>query len=165
MNSNWLKAVIIVSLALNCMVAGGLTYKYFFEQSSEIKPEEPLKQSVLPMDFSPRIRNARRGFQKDVWDERSMIQQEQDRLVEFLMQETPDRKKINETLETISRNQAQVQQLVLDQILKEIQDLSPEQKMLYLSNIKSRMRCGKMFGMGRGRGRRDGRGRRNFPPK
>jgi len=39
-------------------------------------------------------------------------------------------------------NQAQVQQLVLDQILKEIQDLSPEQKMLYLSNIKGMLLTG-----------------------
>jgi len=166
MNSNWLKTVIIISLALNFMVAGGLTYKNFFVQKIEGQPEKPLEQDTSSIDFSPQIRNGRRGFGNRIRPERMRIQEEQDKLVELLMQEPPDRKKINEALEKVNKAQARVKQMVLEQILKEIQGLSPEQRKLYLSRIKMGMVRKGMFGMGRGRGRGDGwRKKRNFLQK
>ena len=166
MNSNWLKIIIIISLALNCMVAGGLTYKYFFVQKTEEQPEEPLKQDTSSIDFSPQVRDDRRGLGNRIRPERMRIQGEQDKLVELLMQEPPDRKKINEALEKVNKAQARVKQMVLEQILKEIQGLSPEQRKLYLSRIKMGMVRKGMFGMGRGRGRGDGwRKKRNFLQK
>ena len=151
MNSNWLKTVLIISLVLNCMVAGGLTYKYFFVQKTEGQTEKPLKQDTSSIDFPPQIRNGRRGFGNKIRPERMRIQEEQDKLVELLMREPPDRRMINEALETISRTQAEVQRLTVDRILKEIQNLPPEQKVAYIAKIKRRMRHKGMFGMGRGR--------------
>ena len=163
MNSNWLKTVLIISLALNFMVAGGLTYKNFFVQKIEGQPEKPLEQDTSSIDFSPQIRNGRRGFGNRIRPERMRIQEEQDKLVELLMQDPPDRRKINEALETISRTQAEVQQLTIDRILKEIQNLPPEQKMAYIAKLKRRMRHKGMFGMGRGRHKAGGWRKRMNP--
>ena len=76
--------------------------------------------------------------------------------MELLIQDTPDREKINTQLEALSKTQAAVQHVVLDQILKEIQTLNPEQKKTFLANLKEGMRFKGMFGMGRGLGRGDG---------
>ena len=157
MNSNWLKTVLIISLVLNCMVAGGLTYKYFFVQKTEGQQEEPLTQDTSYIDFSPQIRNGRRGFGNKIRPERMRIQEEQDKLVELLMQEPPDRRKIDEALETISRTQTEVQRLTVDRILKEVQNLPPEQKMPYIAKIKRRMRHKGMYSMGRDRHKGSGR--------
>jgi uncharacterized membrane protein len=151
MNSKWLKILFVISLVLNCMVAGALTYKYFFEEP-RIKPlKETSEQIIAPIDFPQRIRDERRSFQRRMRQERMRIQKEQDRLVDFLMQDPLDRREIHRTLEQLHKVQGEVQQLVLQQILKEVLNLSPEQKALYLSNIKMGMVRKGMFGMGRRR--------------
>lgn len=156
MNSQWLKILFVISLVLNSMFAGALTYKYFFEESS-IKPlKENSEQIIAPIDFSQRIRDERRSFQKRLRQERMRIQKEQGKLVDYLMRDPLDRREIHRTLEKLHKVQGEAQQLVLQQILKEVLNLSPEQKALYLSNIKMGMVRKGMFGMGRRRHKNKG---------
>lgn len=168
MNSSLLKAVFVVSLGLNCMIAGGLTYKYFFTAKNEGAYERPLSRRLPGRDLSPGIRKRGRGLGRRMRQERMEIGQMQDRLVELLIQAEPDRTEINAMLEEIRQSRAKLQQFIMDRILNEIRDLTLEQKRAYLSNLKGSMRGRGMMGMGKGKGRRKGGGRRqnrNFPPQ
>lgn len=161
MNSPWIKSIFILSLVLNCMVAGAVTYKYIFSRPYTAQ------QDVLPQQGIEHGRghllseDARRELKGQIRNERARIQEAQDRLMDILKQENPDRDKINAELASITTTQSGVQNMVMDKVLKELQTLPPDQRAEYLSKLRDAMCFRGMFGMGRGMGGRGDGCRKN----
>jgi len=168
MNSVWFKTILVLSLACNCMIAGAFTYKYFIGPQTQQLPAGPGgPQPQAGRLLSP---EARQELQGKITPVRQQIQDDRNRIVELLKQDTPDRLQIDAALASISTRQSKIQSMVMDRIVQELQTMTPEQKAQYLSAMKD-ARCWRgMFGMGRGMGRGRGHweGRRNhggLPPQ
>jgi uncharacterized membrane protein len=168
MNSVWLKTILVLSLACNCMIAGAFTYKYFIGPQAQQAPAGPGQQQLQSGRLlSP---EARQELQGKITPVRQQIQDDRNRIVELLRQDTPDRRQIDAALALMSTRQANIQSIVMDRIIQELQTMTPEQKTRYLADMQD-PRCWRgMFGMGRGkeRGRGHGEGRRGrqaVPPQ
>jgi len=92
MNTTWLKTAFVLSLVLNCMAAGGVTYKYFFAPQGDqtvLRDKRPARVHLLGRD-------ARRQPRDRLSGEREHISSAQEELLTLLMQEPPDRDQIKE---------------------------------------------------------------------
>lgn len=158
MNALWLKIIFIASLSLNCMVAGGLAYRYVFGREAAPVAEEALPPEAAPLDLPAQVRSARRGLSMQLQQARVNLMQDRDNLLNLLIQEPPDMAAINAAVDSLSSRQTAIEKQVLGQIIKEIQGLPPEQKTAYLAGLRGRMHRHGMLGMQRGRhgGRRPG---------
>jgi len=95
----------------------------------------------------------RRGMQDKIAPERQKIQQAREKIVELLRQDNPDREQVYREISTIAASQAAIQRIVMDQLMQNLQTLSPEQKAAYLDRMKNPLFWHSAFGKGRGRGR------------
>lgn len=156
MNALWLKIVFIVSLSLNCMIAGGLAYRYAFEREPAPVNEEALPPEIA--DLPAQVRSARRGLGMQLRQARMDLIQDRANLLNLLIQEPPDMAAINTAVDSLSSRQAAIEKQVLGQIIKEIHGLPPEQKTAYLKGLRGRMHRHGKFGLRPGRqgGRRPG---------
>jgi hypothetical protein len=93
------------------------------------------------------------------------MQQQRNELAQLLMQQPPDRQKIEEKVKALNDQQGKIQQAVVVQILSETSSMTQDQKRLYLSSIQGRMCQPDMMGRcGRGPGFRGRMGfGRNMP--
>jgi len=156
--TRWMKTWLLVSLALNCMVAGGLTYRYIAGgETGGIATEVP-GEAQAPVVLPRQIYEERQGIGRKIRTLNMAAEKKQDRLIELLAQDPVDRKKINETIAEINRIQSDLQQMAVERLIREAGSLRPEQKKLYLENFMMyKNRCG----MGRRPGGRSGAGRRD----
>ncbi len=158
MKDTWLKIILIFSLAVNFAVLGALGYplaKQYWGNRTEL----PAIQEIQSKDVPSQVLQSRSDFQKKLWQERIQVRDERDQLAQLLMEQPPDRQKIQEKIRAISSIQGKIQQTVVDQILAETAAMPPEQRRLYLSNIQGRMcqgRCGRGPRFGGGMGRMNG---------
>jgi len=153
MNSLWFKALFVLSLALNCVIAGGLFYKYFAVPHSLEQMQKPLAGSNLLHTLPPHVRTQRKGLYKQIKDLKWKIGKDREELFNLLSKTPPEREKITALVDVISRKQAAMQHTITNRILEDLQHVSPEQKDAYLSMLKKRMFREK-------RGRRMGRGKK-----
>ncbi|MCX8043617.1 MAG: periplasmic heavy metal sensor [Desulfobacterota bacterium] len=151
MNSVWIKILLVFSLACNCTIAGALTYKYFF--APEQPPPMPGQQLPPGGLFGPEVRLEMR---KKIEPLRRHIQEARARIVELLRADTPDREKIYREIDAISASQASIQRAVMDQLIQDLQRMTPEQKTAYLDAMKDQRFWRGVFGKGRGRHGRQG---------
>ena len=163
MNSPWLKTILVLSLACNCMIAGALAYKYFIGPQTQRLSGDLRRQPLQPGPLlSPEEQQELQGKIKPV---RQQIQDDRNRIVELLKQDAPDRQQIDSALALMSTRQAAIQSMVMDRIIQELQTMAPGQRARYLAAMKD-PRCWRgmlRMGHGRGQGRGHREGRRSHP--
>jgi Spy/CpxP family protein refolding chaperone len=159
MQNTWLKISFIFSLAVNCAVLGALGYplarQYWGRGMQQAQlPEMPDEK------FSPQVLQARADFRDRLWKQRMDIQKQREELTLLLMEQPPDKKKIEEKVRAISALQGTIQAETVEQILKETAAMTPEQRKEYLGTIRGLM-CpqGMRGGCGKGPGFRGRMGR------
>jgi len=158
MKETWLKIILIFSLAVNFSVLGALGYP-LAKQYWGTRTEPAALQEIPPQDVPPQVLQSRADFQKKLRQERARVQAERDQLASLLLDQPPDKQKIQEIIQAISIIQGKIQQAVVEQILAETAAMPPEQRKLYLSNIQGRMcqgQCGRGPRFGGRRGRMNG---------
>jgi len=163
MKDIWLKSCFIFSLAVNFAVLGALGYplarQYWGERVETARiPEMP------DTAFPPQVLQSRADFRNRLRQERSGIQKQREELSLLLMEQPPDKQKIREKLRAITAQQGKIQEATVEQILQETAAMTPQQREVYLGNIRGMM-CpkGMLGGCGRGAGFRGRRGRGNGP--
>ena len=145
MNAPWLKALLIVSLIANCLVAGFLTRHWLIGQ--------PTVASV-PAGPVDRPAAARRGLGPAFHTHQSENIRLRQRLIGLLAQTPPDRERIYALIEEMSRSQAAMQRVVADRIMRDLRDLSPAARTAYLDDLARRMHGHHHDTHGPGNGRR-----------
>ena len=164
MNSTWVKIVLIVSLGLNCMVAGALGFSYF-------------RNMPLGRFFDHRPAAGRPGFfnmlppknlaaHQQLRDKMAVMRRDigaaKDSLLDQLAAPEPDRGRIEAQLGAINALQADMERTTMEQMLQDIQSLPPDKRAEFIRDIRQNMYY---RGHGMGRGGRGGRhGQSHFPP-
>jgi len=163
MKDTWLKISFIFSLAVNCAVLGALGYplarQYWVSGSESARiPEMPAE------NVSAQVLQSREDFRSRLWQERLTIRKEREELSLLLMEQPPDKQKIQGKIRDITARQEKIQEATVEQILRETAAMTPQQRKVYLENIQGMM-CpkGMMGGCGRGPGFRGRMGRGNGP--
>jgi hypothetical protein len=162
MKGIWLKISFIFSLAVNCAVLGALGYPLARQYWTDGK--EPAPIPGMPAENIPaQVLQSRADFRSRLWQERLSIRKEREELAGLLMEQPPDKQRIQEKIRTITALQGKIQEATVGQILQETAAMAPEQRKLYLENIRGMMcpksmlgGCGKGGRMGGGMGRGNG---------
>ena len=163
MKDTWLKISFIFSLAVNCAVLGALGYP--LAQQYWISGSEPARIPEMPAEkFPPQVLQSRAEFRNRLWQERSGIQKQREQLALLLMEQPPDKQKIQEKIRAITALQGKIQEATVAQILQETAAMTPQQREVYLGNIQGMM-CpkGMRGGCGKGPGFKGRMGRGNRP--
>ena len=163
MKDTWLKISFIFSLAVNCAVLGALGYP--LAQQYWISGSEPARIPEMPAEkFPPQVLQSRAEFRNRLWQERSGIQKQREQLALLLMEQPPDKQKIQEKIRAITALQGKIQEATVAQILQETAAMTPQQREVYLGNIQGMM-CpkGMRGGCGKGPGVKGRMGRGNGP--
>jgi len=150
MKDTWLKISFIFSLAVNCAVLGALGYplarQYWGRGMEQAQlPEMPDEK------FSAQVLQSRADFRDRLWQQRRDIQKQREELSLLLMEQPPDKKKIEEKVRAISAQQGNIQEATIEQILKETAAMTPQQRKAYLGTIRGMM-CPKGMRGGCGKG-------------
>lgn len=153
MNSVWFKALFVLSLALNCVIAGGFFYRYFAVPNRLEQMQKPLGSSNLLQTLPLHVRTQRKGLYRQIKELKRQIGNHREELFNLLSKTPPEREKITALVDVISRKQAAMQHTITNRILEDLRHVSPGQKDAYLSMLKKRMFREKL-------GRRMGRGKK-----
>ena len=153
MNSSWWKALIIISLGFNCMIAGAVAYRYL---SGGLfgRPHGP---GHFLGDTPPQNQAAHAALREKMTASRESIHAARTRIVESAGAQTPDRTRISGELDTINKLQADMERMVIDQMLQDVQALPPEKREAFLADIQRSIFCRRGDGPGMGMGMRRGR--------
>ena len=66
MKTQWLKAALVLSLLLNCIVAGVLAHRFFVADGS-VEPEANLQEQLIQEKvLPPPVRAQRKGFGREI---------------------------------------------------------------------------------------------------
>ena len=163
MKDTWLKISFIFSLAVNCAVLGALGYP--LARQYWISGSEPARIPEMPAEqCPPQVLQSRADFRNRLWQERSGIQKQREQLALLLMEQPPDKQKIQEKIRAITALQGKIQEATVAQILQETAAMTPQQRKVYLGNIQGMM-CpkGMLGGCGKGPGFKGRMGRGNGP--
>lgn len=178
MKSSWLKVLIIVSLGLNCMIAGALAYRFLSG-----KPLGPFSGGAPPESRNPAFTSLPAGniadhelLRQKMSAVRRQMVDARGALIGLLAAPEPDRRQIDGHLDRINEMHAAMERMAVEQMLEDIQSLPPDKRADFIKNVRQSRYCrwedGHRHGHGRGRGGegrgRDGRGGRQrskqFPP-
>ncbi len=167
MNSSWWKALIIISFGLNCIIAGAISYRFLwgrpFDQFFGRPPHgRPSFMNALP----PENLAAHDRMKEKMRDGRLKINDARSELMQLLSAPAPERQRISEQLSVINAMQADMEKMVVDQMLKDVQALPPEKRQAFLVDMERGFFCRRGDGPGMGMGR-EGRGRhrpKDFSP-
>jgi len=160
MNSSWWKALIIVSLGFNCMIAGAVAYRYLWGAPFG-RPHGP---GHFLGETSPQNQAAHAALREKMAASRGNIHAARTRIIESLGAQTPDAARISSELDTITKLQADMERMAVDQMLQDVQSLPPEKRAAFLADIQRSIFCGRGDGPCRGRDDRSRHGLKNFPP-
>ena len=157
MNSSWWKTLIIVSLGLNCMIAGAIAYRFLcgrpLDQFFGVPPHgRPSFMSALP----PENLAAHAQLREKMNSGRLKIHDARSELMKQLAASAPDRQRIGEQLAAINKMQADMERMAVEQMLQDVQSLPPEKRQAFLDDLERGFffRMGDGPGMGwHGRGR------------
>jgi Spy/CpxP family protein refolding chaperone len=156
MKDTWLKISFIFSLAVNCAVLGALGYPLARQYWGIGRG--PARIPEMPAENVPaQVLQSREDFRNRLWQERLAVRKEREELAAMLAEQPPDRQKIQEKIRSITALQGKIQESTVEQILRETAAMTPDQRRIYLGNIRGMM-CPKGMMGGCGRGPRMGRG-------
>ena len=119
MKFSWWKALIILSLGLNCMIAGAVAYRYFFGGPLS-RPHGP---GTFWDDIPQQNQAAHAELREKMSASREKMHAARTRIMESLGAQTPDRTRISGELDTINKLQADMERMVIDQMLQDVQAL------------------------------------------
>jgi hypothetical protein len=169
MNSSWFKILLIISLGLNCMIAGAFVYRFVWGR--------PLQQffggpPACPAPFfsalPPKNIAAHEQLREKMMAGRRKIGETKNSLMEVMAAPNPDRRRIDEQLDAINKQQADMERMAVEQMLEDIQSLPAEKRAAFIEDIQQSMYCRRGDGPGMGwvrEGRGGGRHRpRDFQP-
>ena len=159
MNSLWLKIVLIISLGLNCMIAGACVYRFTwgsplhrFFGGSPSACKAPFLKSLPSKNIA-----AHEQLREKMMAGRQKISETKNSLMELLAATAPERKLIDERLAAINKLQADMERMAVEQMFEDIQSLPPEKRGAFIAEVQQSMYCRRGDGPGMGRGR-EGRG-------
>ena len=162
MKFSWFKALIIVSLGLNCMIAGAVVYRYFWAGTFG-RPHGP---GQFLGETSLQNQAAHAAVREKMAASRENIHSARTRIIESVGTQTPDRTLISKELDTINKLQSDMERMAVEQMLQDVQALPPEKRDAFLADLQRSMFCRMGEGPGMVRGR-DDHGRhwpKNSPP-
>jgi hypothetical protein len=164
MTSSWLKIVLIISLGLNCMIGGALAYRFVWGRplGQFFGCPPPWHRNPLFSSLPPESRTAHEQLREKMMAGRRYIAETRDSLMEALSVPDPDRKRIDEQLDAINKQQAAMERMAVEQMLLDIQSLPPEKRAAFIQDIRQSRYCRWPDGPGMGRGW-EGRGGRHGP--
>ena len=145
MNSPWLKALLIVSLIANCLVAGFLTRHWLAGQPAVIS---------VPAGPGGRQAAGQRGLGPAFHTHQSDNIRLRQRLIRLLAETPPDRERIYALIDEMARSQAAMQRVVADRIMRDLRGLSAAARTTYLNDLARRMHGHHHDAQGAGNGRR-----------
>jgi hypothetical protein len=168
MNSSWWKALIIVSLGLNCLIAGVLAYHFMWGRPFDRLFGGPPSKPPFLKNLPPENLASHALLREKMDAGRMKIHDARAELMKQLAASAPDRQLISEQLAAINKMQADMERMAVDQMLQDVQVLPPEKRQAFLDDIERGFffRRGDGPGPGMGMGR-PGRGRhraKDFPP-
>jgi|GEM_PF-3509188 len=154
MNSLWFKIVLIISLGLNCMIAGACVYRFmwgsplhrFFGESPSAC-RAPFLKALPPKNIA-----AHEQLREKMMAGRRKIGETKSNLMEVLAAPVPDRKRIDEQLAAINKQQADMERMAVEQMLVDIQSLPAEKRDAFIKEVQQSMYCRNAEGAGAGRG-------------
>jgi len=157
MSSSWWKALIIISLGFNCLIAGALAHRFLwgrpFDQVFGGPPHgRPSFMSALP----PENLAAHARMKDRMRAERLKINDARSELLQLLAAPSLDRRRISEQIIVINALQADMEKMVVEQMLQDVQSLPPEKRQAFLADMERGFFCRRDAGRGMGR---EGRGR------
>lgn len=152
MNSPWIKALLVVSLGINCMIAGGVAYRYVWGRPYRSFPGRDAFLSVVP-EQNLQVHQALR---ETLRSERGRLRDARRDLVDLMRAPDPDRQRITEQLGLIHRIQSDTEQMVVDQMLSDLKALPSGKRAEYLDVMKRGLLCRRDVGMRMGKGGRRG---------
>ncbi len=165
MNSKWLKIGLIISLGLNCMIAGALVYHFVLDRPLGRFFSSPPRghHTTILKSLPPESRAAHKELRKKMRAERRQAARARHALMDLLAEPEPDRGRIDAQLELINRQRAHMGRMVVGQMLEDIKAVPPDQRAAFIDSLRQSkyFRAGRP-GRGRGaegRGGRSGRGR------
>ncbi len=145
----WLKALIIVSLGLNCMIAGAVAYRYLWGGPFG-RPHGP---GYFLGETSPQNQAAHAAVREKMAASREKIHAARTRIIESVGAQTPDRTLISGELDNINKLQADMERTAVEQMLQDVQALPPDKRGAFLADIQRSMFCRMGDGPGMGKGR------------
>jgi hypothetical protein len=164
MNSSWIKAVLVISLGLNCMIAGAFVYRLVWGRPlHQFFGGPPACRAPFFSALPPRNIAAHEQLREKMMAGRRQLAATKNRLMEVLAAPDPDRQRIDEQLDAINKQQAAMERMAVEQMLQDIQSLPVEKRAAFIEDIQQSM-CRKADGPGMGMGR-EGRGGGRHRPK
>lgn len=168
MNSSWWKALIIISLGLNCLIAGAIAYRLLWGRTPEHFFGGPAPSPAF-MKNLPRENRAAHALLREKMDAgRMKINEARSELMKELAASAPDRQSISQQLAAINKMQADMEQMAVYQMLQDVQALPPDKRKAFLADIERGFFCRRgdppgmgMYRPGGGRGRHRPE---DFPP-
>jgi Spy/CpxP family protein refolding chaperone len=110
----------------------------------------------------PENQAAHAAMREKMKDGRLKINDARSELVQLMAAPVPDRQRIGEQLAAINTMQADMEKMIVDQMLQDVQSLPPEKRQAFLADIERGFLCRRGDGPGMGMGH-EGRGR--YRPK
>jgi Spy/CpxP family protein refolding chaperone len=156
MNSSWWKALIIISLGFNCLIAGAFAYRFLWGRPIDHffggPPHgRPAFLSILPSENLA----AHDSMKEKMRSGRQKINEARSELMQLLAAPEPDRQRISDQLVAINSMQADMEKMVVDQMFQDVQALPREKRQAFLADIERGFFCRRGDGPGMGR---EGRG-------
>ncbi len=141
------------------MIAGAIAYRFLWgrplDQFFGGPPHgRPSFMNALPPEnlaAHDRMKDKMRAGRLKINDARS-------ELLQLLAAPAPDRRRIGEQITVINAMQADMEKMVVEQMLQDVQSLPPEKRQAFLADLERGFFCRRGDGPGMGSGR-EGRGR------
>lgn len=154
MNSTWLKSILIISLGLNCMIAGVFVYRFVWGrplgQWFGGPPQGYCNQlfSSLPAES----RAAHKLLREKMRAERREVTQARSELMDLIAAPNPDRKRIDAQLDIINKQQAHIGHMAVEQMLEDVSALPADQRAAFIEAMRQSKYFGRSGRSSRGRG-------------
>ncbi|MCX5885713.1 MAG: periplasmic heavy metal sensor [Proteobacteria bacterium] len=141
---------LIFSLAINLGVLGIVAYSWVTSSLHTAKETAVFPEKIMTLSGFQKeeIEKKRESLMSTMIEKRRTIQAQREALLCLLMAPTPDYRAISTKMKEINQIQGGIQQAAVDQILFETQRMTPDQRKLYFTNIRTRMCRPGMMGSG-----------------
>ncbi|MBN2107517.1 MAG: periplasmic heavy metal sensor [Deltaproteobacteria bacterium] len=157
MTSAWWKALIIISLGFNCIIAGAIAYRFLWGRPLDQFFGGPPKGRPSFMNALPPENLAAHELMKEKMRAgRLKINDARSELLQLLAAPAPDRRRISEQITAINALQADMEKMAVEQMLQDVQSLPPDKRQAFLADLERGFFCRRGDGPGMGR---EGRGR------
>jgi len=153
MKTNFLKLILVVSLALNISILGTAGYLYYKNSKyvstpfgKKINKEFLFKELSLSSEQKKMIEGKSIPFRAEIEGMKGEIVKKRKSLIDLIRQENPDREAIDNVIAEINKIQEEIQRMIVIHILEEKSLLDRGQQKKFLDFIENAMTQGRQIG-------------------